>query len=445
MSENLLETTDIDLLSDEELFVKPKKKHKILMLSDHPLCTSGVGVQSRFLIDGLVATGKYSFRCLGGAIKHDSYETVAVNQDFIVKPVDGFGNKDMIRQLLYTEKPDAILIFTDPRQFIWLWEMEDEIHQICPIAYWHVWDNDPYPRFNEPFYDSTDLINCLSYKTYELLRDNYHTKEKVNYIPHAFPNDLYHPIDPVQAMQGRRQHFGTRADWFVGLWVNRNATRKMPGDILTTFKEFLDNLEKEEGHRNAMLVMHTDPNDHEGMNLMATTEMLGMRNNILFSPGKLDFKDMNLLYNMCDFSINISKAEGHGLGPHQALMVGKPVIALTTGGMTRQIIDWRDGTPNGFPVKPAVRMLVGSQLVPYIYDDHVDKAAVVDAYMQIYKMTPGQKNKLKEKTTAYMNFEFSYNNVISKWDETLEKTISNFKQNIRAVPRYEVVKLQGKK
>jgi RNase P/RNase MRP subunit p30 len=60
-------------------------------------------------------------------------------------------------------------------------------------------------------------------------------------------------------------------------------------------------------------------------------------------------------------------------------------------------------------------------------------------------MTPGQKNKLKEKTTAYMNFEFSYNNVISKWDETLEKTISNFKQNIRAVPRYEVVKLQGKK
>jgi hypothetical protein len=29
--------------------------------------------------------------------------------------------------------------------------MEDEIHQICPITYWHVWDNDPYPAFNDEF------------------------------------------------------------------------------------------------------------------------------------------------------------------------------------------------------------------------------------------------------------------------------------------------------
>ena len=38
--------------------------------------------------------------------------------------------------------------------------------------------------------------------------------------------------------------FGEKADWFIGLWVNRNATRKMPNDILNSWKLFLDNLEK---------------------------------------------------------------------------------------------------------------------------------------------------------------------------------------------------------
>jgi glycosyltransferase involved in cell wall biosynthesis len=445
MTENLLETDDLDLLNDEDLFIIPKKKRKILMLSDHPLCTSGVGVQARMLIDGLVKTGKYTFRCLGGAIRHENYNTIGVNEDFVIKPVDGFGTKEMIRELLMRERPDAIIIFTDPRQFIWLWEMEDEIHQVCPIAYWHVWDNDPYPKFNESFYESTDLINCLSHKTYELVKPNFPEENRVNYIPHAFPKEIYHPIDPVMAMQARRQHLGVRADWFVGLWVNRNATRKLPSDVLETFKDFLDDLEAAEGHRNAMIIMHTDPTDPEGPNLMQVTEMLGIRDNVLFSPGKLEFQDMNILHNMCDFTVNIAKAEGFGLTNLASLMMGKPQIGLKTGGMTRQLVDWRDGSPNGFPIEPAVRMLVGSQLVPYIYDDHVDKKAVTEAYMKIYKMTSGEKQKLAKKMMDYADFEFNYGNVIKQWDESLEKCITDFKEGNRAVSRFEIVTLEGGK
>lgn len=174
------------------LFTKPQKKFKVLMLSDHPLAPSGVGVQARFLVEGLIATGKFSFRCLGGAIKHENYDVVGVNPDFVVKPVDGFGNPDLIKSILLSERPDALLLFTDPRQFIWVWEMADEIRQICPITYWHVWDNDPYPKYNFPWYESTDLINCLAYKTYDLVKPNF--PEKTNYIPHAFPKSIYFPI-----------------------------------------------------------------------------------------------------------------------------------------------------------------------------------------------------------------------------------------------------------
>jgi hypothetical protein len=110
-------------------------KKTILMLSDHPLATSGVGVQARWLINGLIGTGKYRFRVFGGAMRHENYDEVVVNEDFIIKPTAGFGDKNLMRKVLVQVKPDAILLFTDPRQFIWVWEMEDEIHQICPITY----------------------------------------------------------------------------------------------------------------------------------------------------------------------------------------------------------------------------------------------------------------------------------------------------------------------
>lgn len=391
------------------------------------MCTSGVGTQSRFLIHGLVATGRYSFRCLGGAIKHPNYDPIVVNPDFIIKPVDGFGDRNMIRNLLINERPDAVLLFTDPRQFMWLWEMEDEIHQVCPIAYWHVWDNDPYPAFNDVWYRSTDLINCLSHKTYELVKP--HFPERTNYIPHAFPKEVYHPLPAETVKQLRNVNYKERADWFIGAWINRNATRKMPNDVLMSWKMFLDDLEKKEGHRKAMLVMHTDPQDTEGPNLFATVENLGLTGNVVFSTQKVDFNDMNALYNSVDFIVNVSKAEGFGLATLSGLMVGKPIIALKTGGMTRQVVDYRDGTEHGVAIDPACRVLVGSQMVPYIFDDHFKHEDLSAAFHKVYSMSPEEKEVLTKKNIAYAEHEFSYEKMISEWDRTLDKVIKDFKSN----------------
>ena len=170
------------------------KKKKILVLSDHALSTSGVGCQTRFLIEGLLAKypGEWTFRQFGAAVKHSDYSTISISDDFIIKPIDGFGDPNLIRTTLAIEKPDILLLFTDPRFFIWLWEMEDEIHQVCPIAYWHVWDNHPVPTYNSVLYESTDLINCHSYLTYKFVNDMY--PDKTNFVPHALPDDLFFPI-----------------------------------------------------------------------------------------------------------------------------------------------------------------------------------------------------------------------------------------------------------
>lgn len=424
--ENLL-TPDAALLEidDDDLFIKPVKKKKILVISDHQLAPSGVGVQSKMLIEGLIATGKYTFRCLGGAIKHQDYRTIKVNDDFLIKPVDGFGTKEMVRELLISEKPDALLIFTDPRQFIWLWEMEDEIHQVCPVTYWHVWDNDPYPTFNSAWYEATDLINCLSHKTYELVKPHY--PEKTNYIPHSFPNNVYFRIPKEQIADLKKQNFGPRADWFKALWVNRNATRKLPSDVMVSWKAFLDDLEKKHGHREAVMIMHTDPKDSEGPDLLAVATELGLQNNVWFSTEKLDYGHMNILHNLVDTTVNIAKNEGFGLSTLVSMQVGKPIIALCTGGETRQVVDYRDGSENGVALQPAKRLLVGSQMVPFIYEDFASTEETTAAFMKIFEMTEDEKEAMAQKCMSYVEHEFKYEDMVRNWDETLEKCIAEFK------------------
>lgn len=403
------------------------QKKKILMISDHPLSTSGVGTQARFLINGLIKTGKYQFRCLGAALKHVNYDTIVVNEDFIVKPIDGFGTQDMIRLAIATEKPDAMLIFTDPRFFVWLWEMEDEIHQCCPIVYWHVWDNDPYPDFNNVLYDSNDLINCLSYKTYGLVKP--HFPDKTNYIPHALPTDIYYPLPKDAIERAKIQLLGEkRKDHFTGFWINRNARRKMPNDVLVSWKLFLDELQKKHGHRNATLVMHTDPLDQEGPNLLRTTEHLGITDSIFFSTDRLEFEKINVLHNIADFCLNMACNEGFGLGTLESMQCGKPIIALKTGGLTRQVVNCHDGSENGVALDPDCRDLVGSQNVPYIYEDHVANEKVAAAIMKLYELGSEKRNEIGMKAREYALNEFPINKMVSEWDRTLSETIQNWKK-----------------
>jgi len=400
-------------------------KKTILMLSDHPLSTSGVGTQARWLIHGLINTGKYSFRCFGGAIKHDNYDNVVVNDDFVIKPTNGFGDKNLLRKTLAQVRPDAIMLFTDPRFFIWLWEMADEIHQICPITYWHLWDNPPWPEFNRPLYESTDLINCINYPTYEMVHERF--PEKTNYIPHAVPRDLYSPMTPEEAKQFKGQLLGPgRLDHFTALYVSRNARRKMTSDILLSWKMFLEQLKAKHGHSKATLLLHADPLDPEGSNLYAVIEMMGIKDNVVFSKDRVGFNEMKVLYNAVDVTINRSCNEGFGLSVLESMMCGKPVIALKTGGLTRQVENFETGEHHGIALEPEVRCMVGNQLVPYIYEDFVSHETVAKAFMDTYEMGHEKRSELGQKAMKYARQHYNMDAIVKQWDETLTDTLTKW-------------------
>ena len=411
-------------------------KKTILMLCDHPLSTSGVGTQARWLINGLVATGKYSFRVFGGAVRHDNYDQVTVNKDFIIKPTNGFGDKNMLRIAMSQIKPDAILLFTDPRFFMWVWDMEDEIHQVCPIAYNHLWDNPPWPEFNRHIYQSTDLINCINWPTYEMLKDKF--PGKVNYIPHAVPRDLFRPIPKNDLGDFRTKMLGKNSYHFVGLFVSRNARRKMPSDVIVSWKLFLDDLQEKYGHKKATLIMHSDPRDTEGPNLIEVSNMLGIKDHVIFSKDRLEFKDMAKLYNISDIVMNRSCNEGFGLGILEAKMCGKPVISIKTGGLTRQVLDHETGEEYGVALTPEVSPLVGTQSIPYIHEDFVSNRSFTNAIMKIYEMPSSQREEIGIKAMNHAHKNYDLNNVIKEWDKTLMNCIENWRTTYK---KWECIEL----
>jgi glycosyltransferase involved in cell wall biosynthesis len=428
------------------------KKIKVLFIGDHPLVPSGVGTQSKYLIEGLLATKKFSFRCLGGAIKHPNYDTQKVlpdlyGDDWLIWPVNGFGDKNVIRSMLINEKPDVIFMIQDPRFYGWLWEMEDEIHQVCPIVYWHVWDNDPTPTYNRVLYDSTDFISTLSLKTFGLLQDLKFDPKRFNYIPHAVDGKIFKPLPDEEVQKFKRDSFGPHADKkFIVFWNNRNARRKMTGDVIAAFSMFADKV----GRENVSLMMHTSVHDQEGQDIIAVARCYDIEKELLVSEQRLPPETLNQFYNATDCTINISNNEGFGLSTLECLVSGNPIIVHMTGGLQFQIGDWWDGTTDfsdqkkmtirakkmatkagrwfGSPVFPSTRSCTGSQPIPFIYDDRPSHEDIVRSMIHLYEMGRPARRALGLEAREWAQKTFNMESMISSFDQTISSVVQNFKK-----------------
>ena len=383
-----------------------------------PFAPSGVGTQTRYMIESLLKTGKYKFFSLGGAMKHQNYQPIKTEEhgdDWITIPVDGYGNPDLIRSIIRQEKPDILWLMTDPRFWGWLWEMENEIRPLMPMVYYHVWDNTPYPTYNKKWYDSNDLIACISKVTYDVVK-NVTPSVKSVYLPHAVDSVVFNKHDEEDVVEFRKSSFGDEydEDKFIFFWNNRNARRKQSGSLIYWFKAFLDKV----GHDKAILIMHTDVKDHNGQDLEAIIGELGLTNKeVLFSREKVEPTILSLMYNMADCTINISDAEGFGLATLESLSCETPILVNMTGGLQEQVTDGKDWF--GIGLEPTSKAIIGSQEIPFIYEDRLSEEAVVGAMLEIYNMTKEERSELGRKGRQHVMKNYNFENFCESWDKTL--------------------------
>ena len=407
-----------------------------MTISDHPLSPSGVGTQTKYMIDYLHKTGKYQFVCLGGAMKHQDYRPQKVDlygDDVVIFPVDGYGTQDIVRQLLEAHKPDLLWFMTDPRFYEWLWDIDDEVRSKVPMVYHHVWDNYPYPNFNRPYYLSNDVIVTISKLTDDIIR-TVSPEVRCEYIPHSVDLNIFKKLDKNQVSAWKKKVFGDKTLFF---WNSRNARRKMSGSVIWWFAEFL----KEVGNDKAALLMHTDPKDPNGQDLDAILAELGLINGeVKISTERSNADKLAMFYNAADATICISDAEGFGLSCLESLSCGTPVIANMTGGLQDQVFDGKDYF--GFGIKPASKAIIGSQQVPYIYEDRICKEEFVRTLHAIHNMPQSDRDDLGEQGRQHVLKNFNPDILLKKWDDLFQdinKTLGSW--DTRSYPRWTLERI----
>ncbi len=408
-------------------------KKKILVLSDHPLSPSGVGTQTKYMIEALLETGRYKFICLGGAMKHVDYRPQKVDpfgEDWMIYPVDGYGTDEIIRSILQKERPDAIWFMTDPRFYGWLWEIENEVRAHIPMIYYHVWDNFPAPSFNGGFYRSTDKVVTISKVTQSILESVAPSVDS-EYHPHAVDSSIFRKykkdtpeFDSVGKM--RFQLFNNTSANIQNMrkkiffWNNRNARRKQSGTLIWWFKEFLDDV----GHDQACLLMHTDAKDPHGQDLPHLIGHLGVgQGQVFLSTEKIPPQDLASMYNMADFTINISDAEGFGLSTLESLSCGTPIIVNMTGGLQEQVTNGTDWF--GWGIQPSSKAVIGSLQVPYIYEDRISQEDFHNTMKKALNITQKRYNKMCKLGMKHVNDNYNFLTYKKRWVEIMDSVIEN--------------------
>ena len=227
------------------------KKKKILLLSDDLRMHSGIATVSKDIV--METLNEYDWVQIAGAIKHPDkgkvFDMSKGLEDYDIKngylkiyPVDGYGDEGILREVMAIEKPDAILHYTDPRFWIWLYKMEAEIRRDIPIFYYNIWDDLPDPQYNTDYYKSSDLLMSISKQTYginnRLLPD--YEDWQTTYVPHGISSRRFSKIeDDDDKLIEFNDRFGLTDKTFRVLYSNRNIRRKMPGDVALAFKYFV--------------------------------------------------------------------------------------------------------------------------------------------------------------------------------------------------------------
>jgi len=416
-------------------YIPKDKRKKILLICDDIRVHSGVATVAREIV--LKTCQHFNWVNVAGAIQHpekgqrfdlsaDTGKQAGIDDaSVMLYPVDGYGDPSLIRELLRLEKPDAIMLITDPRYFVWLFAIENEIRKTTPIVYLNIWDEYPAPIYNKPFYEACDLLMGISKQTdniNKIVLENKAQDRILRYVPHGLDHTIFRPLDknnPEDAQEHKdmlelkAKIFGKHTPKFIMFFNSRNIRRKQLPDALVAFRLFLDKLPKEEAAKCAFL-LHTERVSDHGTDIPAVVDLLfeDYPNAVYFTDDRYHPRQMNMLYNMSDVQILLTSNEGWGLSLTEALLTGLPIIGNVTGGMQDQMrFEAEDGSwleldenfpsnHNGtvrkhgrwaFPVYPTSRSLVGSPSTPYIWDDRCQPEDAAERIMEVYNLTPEER------------------------------------------------------
>ena len=124
---------------------------------------------------------------------------------------------------------------------------------------------------------------------------------------------------------------------------------------------------------------------------------------------------MALIYNAADCTINIADAEGFGLATFESLACETPIIVNMTGGLQEQVTNGE--TWFGIGIEPSCKSVIGSQEIPYIYEDRVCKDSFLQALHEMYDMSKEERDMMGAAGRRHVLNNYNMEKTLKRWDE----------------------------
>lgn len=459
--------------------------------------SSGISTISKELVLG--SAHHYDWVQLGAALQHPDHGKVFDISQEVDKTMGidgssvkiycstGYGNHEVLREVIGYEHPDLILLITDPRFFGFVFTMEHELRTKykIPVGYLNIWDNLIFPFWNSQAYASCDLLFSINRQTKVINEEvlNYHGtpwldldevnaesgKTLLGYLPHGLNPDVFYKQTPQskdwQDYKKFEDDFRKKNDVdFVVFFNSRNIRRKQPGDIILSFKRFCEQLPKEKANK-CCLLMHTQIMDENGTDLMAVKRAICPDYKVIFNQELLGANILNWFHNLADCVFFMSSAEGFGLAANEGLLCGTMLAAPVTGGLQDQMrfegengewLKFNKEFPSNhrgtikkcgewaLPIFPRARLLQGSIPTPYIFDDVCDAEDAANILLELYNMGKEERDRRGELGRQWVLGEESMMSSPKMCNKFI-KNVDTLFEVWKPKPRYEMIKIEERK
>ena len=88
-----------------------------------------------------------------------------------------------------------------------------------------------------------------------------------------------------------------------------------------------------------------------------------------------------------------------------------------TGGLQEQVTDGEEWF--GIGIEPCSKAIIGSQEIPYIREDRLNKEQFISALVEFYNMTPEQRKEMGDRGREHVQTNYGFDKFQSRWVELM--------------------------
>lgn len=403
-------------------------KKKILLISDSPYSTSGLGRMARYFMEMLP-----EYQWIHWGVNHPKHEISPryarpiydindFNGDFKIISPQQFGDQkdptyafSYLTAVIKQEKPDYVITSIDYNRIVAHFETIQQLKMVIGFK----WIN-YFPVDREYTYASElqsfkfpDVNVCISKFGVNKIKE-FDKKVKIDQIYHPIDAAEFPEVDNKEINEFKQKYYGGvlgKKDFLVGT-VNRNFARKDPVRTLDSFIKF------NKKNPRSMMYFHGSRITYEGHDLTAIANQLGITPQKLIFPS-VDFAEtdgypqevLNKIYRTFDLFTTSSMGEGFGFTTVEAMLCEVPIIAPKNTTFPELVQDF------GY--------LVDTKDWVFFYNNYdvpwpiVDQKDFVDTMQYVYDNKEETKEKTK-KGREWVIKNLNLNTIRDQWKKILK-------------------------